>query len=96
MTDTRITWDAKDPADVLDYRHVWSKWLRSGDTISESTFSLIAAHGLVIDSQSHDDTSSTVWLSGGTDGETAVLNLHVVTAGGREFDRSFALPICER
>jgi len=80
----------KDPEAVKDYQIDWSDsgngWLGS-DTISSSLFTVGA--GLTIDSQSNTTTTATVWLSGGTAGQKYKVNCHIVTAAGREDDRSF-------
>jgi uncharacterized phiE125 gp8 family phage protein len=84
-----IRWEAKRPAEVRDYRHDWSAFL-DGDTISTSVWS---ATGVTIDSDSHDTTSATVWLSGGSDGALARLTNTITTAGGRTESETFVLSI---
>lgn len=91
----QLAWPSKDPNEVLDYEIQWSPRLRS-DTISTSTFSLTTANGLAINSQSNTTTTSTVWLSGGTVGGTAVINCRITTAAGRTMDQSVSLEIAER
>ena len=92
---TLLSWPAKDPNEILDYQIQWSPRLRT-DTISTSTFSLKTANGVSIDSQSNTTTTSTVWLSGGTAGGTAVINCRIVTAAGRTMDQTVYLEIVER
>lgn len=81
----------KDPDEVLDYQVDWSARLGT-DTISTSTFSLVSASGLTIDSESNTDTVSTVWLSAGTIG-TAEILCRITTAGGRTMDQTVKLKI---
>lgn len=90
------TWPAKDPNDILDYRIDWSRRLDNGDTISTAVFSLETAAGLAIQSQSKTDTTATVWLTGGTAGETAEILCRIVTAEARQMDQSVPLAIVER
>ena len=79
----------KDPDDTLDYVF---DWYDSGDgflgvdTITSATFT--ATTGLTIDSQSNDTQTATVWLSGGTSGQTYTVNCRIVTAAGRSKDAS--------
>jgi uncharacterized phiE125 gp8 family phage protein len=87
-----IKWTVKDPDETVDYAHDWSATL-AGDTISTSLFELVTDAGLTIDSQSNSDTTSTVWLSGGTAGQVARLKCAITTAGGRTFDELFTLPV---
>jgi hypothetical protein len=86
-----LSWPAKDPSDVLDYRIDWTAILRS-DTIETSTWSVPSA--LTVDSHSFTDTRTTVWLSGGTVGEHRITNT-IVTASGRTLQRSVVLPVQE-
>jgi hypothetical protein len=50
----------KDPQAVLDYGFDWSKWLGT-DTISTSTWTVPV--GITKDSDTHDTTTTTIWLS---------------------------------
>jgi hypothetical protein len=80
----------KDPDEVLDYIRNWSAVL-GDDVIDESTWT--PADGIAVDSDSHDDTTATVWLSGGALGATyAVLN-RITTVGGRTFDKTLRFTI---
>ena len=71
---------SKDPDDVLDFTFDWSTWL-AGDTISSDTVTV--ATGLTKDSDSNDTDSVTVWVSGGTNGQSYKVTSQIVTAGGR-------------
>lgn len=73
----------KDPNAVLDFKRDWTKFL-AGDTIDTSTWEIEGFEtDLNIDSDSHDDTSATVWLSGGTNRKKYLLTNTIVTAGAR-------------
>lgn len=87
-----IAWAAKDPDEVLDYGVDWTERL-DGDTIATSAISLVTAAGLTIGSQSNTTTASSVWLSGGTAGETAELLCRITTAAGRTMDEEITLAI---
>lgn len=99
-----VSWPAKDPDAVLDY--VYRIPLDAGDSVSSGTPWVTKLSGdVVIDSQSlaspPDTTDAgygqdvTVWLSGGTDGETAVFRIAWETSGGRQNDDVITLPVIE-
>lgn len=75
----------RDPDSVKDYTEDWSDWLPSGDTISDSTWTVVSGD-VTIDSDSNTTTTTTVWLSGGTLGTWAKVTNHITTAAGREED----------
>ncbi len=83
----------KDPQAILDYVIDWSDWL-DGDTITASTWT--APTGITVDSDSHTTTATTVWLSGGTLGETYSLVNHITTAAGREDDRTIKIKVVSK
>lgn len=86
MADTFV----KDENEVLDYVRDWSALLGE-DTIATSTWT--PETGITVDSNSHTDTTATVWISGGTTGATyGVLN-RITTAGGRTFDKTLRFQI---
>lgn len=85
-----------DPAAVLDYAVDWSAWL-GDDSLVDATWS--APDGVTV----LDDPApavvgkvATVWLSGGTPGQKYVVTCHVVSAAGRQDDRSFSLIVQDR
>ena len=88
-----IVWPAKDPAEVLDF--TWEPPLDSGDTIASHT-AAVSTGTAVIDSDSDTDSAVTLWLSGGTDGETATIALTATTAAGRVFREVAILPVFDR
>ena len=83
----------KDPAEVLDYTIDWSTLLES-DTISTSEWAL--DEGLTKDSDSKTDTTTTVWVSGGTLGNQYTCTNTIVTAGERTRVRSISINVIER
>lgn len=83
----------KDPDAILDYRVDWAVWL-AGDTIATSTWS--ADTGITIDSDTNTTTIATVWISGGVAGEQYQVTNHIITAMGREDDRTIRIRVSER
>lgn len=76
----------KGPDEVLDYRWDWGAWrLLPGEVIQTSTFTVSPSGTLTIDSDTFDDTSAVVWLSGGTVGTHYRVTNHVITDQGREY-----------
>jgi len=84
----------KDPQAVLDYKVDWSDWLTDGETITTSTWTVPS--GITEDSDTHDDDSATIWLSGGTAGKRYTVINHIVTTAGREDDRSIVISVKNR
>lgn len=83
----------KDPDATSDYEQSWETWL-AGDTITTSQW--IAPTGITVDTDSHTTTAATVWLSGGTAGETYEVTNRVTTAAGRSDDRSIRIFVYDR
>lgn len=95
MAVTPIKTFTKDPDAVLDYVIDWSVWpLADGEIITASTWT--APAGITVDSEDNDNTTTTVWLSGGTDGTKYLLTNHVTTSEGREDDRTIRITVRER
>lgn len=83
----------QDPDAVLDYEWDWAAWLGT-DTIASHT--VTAATGLTVDSTEATTTTVTAWLSGGTVGQSYAVTCHIVTAAGREDDRTVTVTVLER
>ena len=83
----------KDPNATKDYGIDWASFL-AGDTIQSSTW--IVPAGLTSSNPSNTSTTTTVWLAGGTLGETYTVTNRVVTAGGRTEDQSLRFYIRDR
>jgi hypothetical protein len=83
----------KDPNAILDYSIDWTRWL-AGDQIAASEW--IVASGLTKMADSTTATSATVWLSGGTAGQSHIVTNRMTTAAGRTEDRSFTIRVEER
>lgn len=82
-----------DPDARLDYVWDWQAWLADGDTIASAT---VTGTGITVDTVSHDTTTVTAWLSGGTVGTAASALCHITTAQGRQDDRTLRLHITQR
>ena len=86
----------KDPDAKLDYKFDWSDWLETAETIT--SYSLVVPTGLTKFSDSNDDDSVTVWLTGGTVGTTYEVVCRITTDSNptRIEDRTITLIIAER
>jgi|JI10StandDraft_1071094.scaffolds.fasta_scaffold08998_3 hypothetical protein len=83
----------KDPDATQDYLFNWAAEL-DGDTISTATFSL--SDGLTSVSTSNTTTTASVFVSGGSEGQTYRIRSRVVTAGGRTYDKTIYVAVQER
>lgn len=87
----------KDPNDIADYTIDWSDGLDTGDVINGSTYSIVdTSPTLAIQTSAFSDTTTTVWLTGGTAGDAAKLLNRITTLGGRTFDQTVTLKIKDR
>lgn len=84
----------KDPNSVLDFLSDWTGWLAEGETIA--ALSVIVPTGITKDSDTHDDTSATVWLSGGSAGNTYAVTFRITTNQARTDDRTIKIYVTER
>lgn len=84
----------KDPQAVLDYARDWTDYLADGESITSSTW--VVPDGITKASDSHDASSATIWLSGGTAGELYFITNRIVTNQGRTDDRSLIIRVQER
>ena len=87
----------KDPDSTLDYVFDWydngNGFLGTTDTISSAAFT--ATTGLTVSSSSNSTQTATVWISGGTVGQTYTVNCRMTSAAGRIKDASFKMLIEE-
>jgi hypothetical protein len=96
-----LRWPPKDPDEVLDYRLDWigtryanGPLYGASDRIVNSLW--IVPAGISKESDLHDDGATTIWLSGGADGDELTLLNRITTAEGRVFDQSVILPIRQK
>lgn len=90
------SWPIRDPGDVLDYVVNWASWLDPGDIISSVTWTLPSGLNEVSSSISPDGKKTIVWISGGENVASqpeALVQVKVVTAGGRTIVKTIGLPI---
>ena len=94
MTDRWI----KDPDATLDWAIDWTAWLATDETIATSTWTVPdgLTQGTGTQAASSVDGINTIWLSGGTDGDTYHITNEIVTSSNRTDDRSFDITIRER
>ena len=84
----------KDPGAEKEYTASFATWLaRSSDTIASVS---TVAENVTVDNATHDDDTVTVWLSGGTPGAIASVEITIVTAGARTEVRTLYFAIAER
>jgi hypothetical protein len=79
---------------VLDYGIDWSEWLTTGETLTVSTWTVPS--GITKDSDQRADTSTKIWLSGGTAGESYTIANKIETSDNRTDERSFEIMVEER
>lgn len=93
-----LKWPNKDPNEVLDYQLKWGKRVQGkltpDDTITASEW--IVPTGIVMDADTFTDITTTIWLSGGTDGVSYTLINRIDTTEGRTMDQSVVIRIKER
>ena len=89
-----MTTFTKDPDAVLDYSIEWSKWL-AGDQIQTSTRTA-GDPDLQAANETNTATRTTVWLSGGTAGQSYTVTNHITTVGGCTDERSFTIQVENR
>ena len=84
----------KDPSAVLDYAFDWTKWLATGETITDHT--ITADTGIVVDSSTENAGIVTVWLSGGEAGTNYRVACKIVTSAGRTDERTIWIKVTNR
>jgi hypothetical protein len=76
----------KDPDKKADWVFRWNDVTASGDSIASYVITVETGITLVSDSKTTADV--TVWLSGGTPGQTYTVSCKIVTTAGREDEKS--------
>jgi hypothetical protein len=86
----------KDPDAVLDYTIDWSDWLTGAEELTAAAFTVPT--GITKDSEEKTTTTATVWLSGGTAGESYEITCHITTNNTkpREDDRTIKIKMKEK
>jgi hypothetical protein len=100
--DGPFPWIEKDPQSLLDYTLDWSAagslggpWLQTGETISGAATWTVPT-GLTKDHQVDTGSLSTIWLSGGTAGQSCTVTCRITTTSGRIDERSFVVVVKQR
>lgn len=93
-----MSWEPKDPDEVLDYEIDWSDVLAAdGDTIQSVVWTLPSISGLTKVSQDESAGVARIWLSGGNlRAKPWDVACRMVTAGGRTYDRTAPLYVARR
>lgn len=86
-----------DPDATLDYQWDWADWLAAdGDTITSHTITIVAGGVTEAQASSRTATAVTAWLTGGVAGTHAQVTCRIVTAAGRQDERTFTLAVRQR
>ncbi|HEX5198980.1 MAG TPA: hypothetical protein VFW27_03485 [Actinoplanes sp.] len=87
-----------DPDADLDYGFDWSPWLADGESLSASSWSVTygTASEITLHDDTFDDTSTTVWVDGGTRSKDYKITNHITTSAGRADDRTHTLKVRDR
>lgn len=80
----------KDPVDVLDWQINWATWL-GVDTIVTSTWTVPT--GITQVTETETATAATIWLSGGTAGQSYTIANKIVTTLGRTKKQSITIVV---
>ena len=87
----------KSPAAELDYQLNWANpndsWLGS-DTIASVIWEVDT--GITLISSTNTTTTATIWIGGGTAGQTYGVRCTITTTGGRKDTRSFRVIVKAR
>lgn len=86
---------------MLDYGFDWkssdpeiSPYLAANETIKASEW--IVPDGITVDDAEVGTTTTKVWLSGGTVGNTYLISNRITTSGGRTDERSIQIIVEDR
>lgn len=82
----------KDPDDILDYAIDWTNRLDEDDTIDQVTWEVVEGEVLIDDEQVIGN-EAIVWLSGGANGETALVLCRIRMVSGRQMDQTIGIKI---
>lgn len=90
-----IKWDPKDPDDIDVFTLDWSPRLTAPEAIVLNTW-VSTPTGLTHGAVSASTNMSTIFLSGGVDGEIYDLTNTITTTTGRKLDQTVRLPVKTR
>ena len=86
----------KHPDEVLNFGHTFATMFGESDSISTSEWAVSPAGDLTIDSDTSDDTTTDVVVSGGTLGKGYDLVNTVVTGTGKTYVRTIRIVCVQR
>ena len=89
------SWPYKDPNEELDYQFDWAARLETGETITSSTF-IKESGSIVLGASNNVGALTTVWITGGTEGEVCIVVNRIITSAGRIYDETAKLRIRSR
>ena len=89
-----LAWPTKDPDEILDYELDWSKRLVKDDAITESVWRV--PEGLTTQDTILFSPFTSVWLTGGTIGETYSIVNTIKTEAGRKWVQTVKLKIQDK
>lgn len=89
-----LIWPTKDSNDVLDFTIDWSARVVDDDVIALSEW--IVPDGLTKGATTFSERLTTVWLSGGENGNSYDVVNRITTAAGRVMEQTVALPIVDQ
>lgn len=85
----------KNPAAVANYGVDWSEDLGDGETIATSVWAAVTPAGVTMGSETYDDTTASVSVSGGTNGLIAQLRNTITTTAANTFVKAIAIAISD-
>jgi hypothetical protein len=86
----------KDPNEVLDYTIEFDDLLALDSDTIDSIDVNVTAGDVVLDASGNDDTTVTVWVSGGTVPTDCRVTATVTTAGNRVHERSIKIRVRDK
>lgn len=86
----------RDPQDVLPVGNDWSTWLSSGEIITASTWAVPAGITQTTPAPSFTDTTTTIWLTGGTLMTSYSVVNHITTNQGKQRDQTLTIAVRDR
>jgi len=89
----------KHPGDILDWTFIWNDRLKTGtpdaDTIASVTGWVVEAGTVTVPSNSNTLVTTTAFIAGGADGETAEIECTIVTVAGRTWVAEVSVEVNE-
>lgn len=89
----------KDPEEVLDYTLDWSEYLPAGDTVASATWTVpdgITESTAPGHQHNVNGARTTIWLAGGSEPKDYLITCRIVSAQGRQADRTFEIAVRSR